>query len=212
MNNYYETCIQEIREAISSKRYEAAQQRILEELRMPYVPEPYLSQLEALQQTLPHHSNATPRFFETAEEIEAGLRGNADTVNKALMSLNHLNIRAFWNQAEQWCLDPALDDAVKKQIVLIGMEQGLGGSLPVYLNGTRSILDLDRLQSPFENKAFLSCLSAIHDKLESSNPSLLLLCQAELETEVFTDFPFFKASYDADALITRVEGYLNATD
>ena len=209
MNNYYETCLKTIQSLISDGNRSEALQMIDEELSMPYVPQDYLNQFELLRDSLRVDKKPHQKYFESIDEIVEGLRGNDLLQQKSLMSLERMNLRAELDDSKEILLDEKLPDWIKKQILFFLMGQNINQSVEVYVNGSKHIINIATLENPIESQAYQKCILELRDALESWNPSLLILCVAELDQRVMDSFPLSLTTLDAQDIIDTVNGYLN---
>lgn len=208
MNNYYEACIHSIEKAIEEQDYTMAKQLLDEELRMPYIPEIYHQRLMELQSNIPSSDSLRSPVYHDLEEIERALLGNPQEQIKALTSLEFMNIRMVKEEVFRLLQEEWLMDDIKKQLLIILVNQGILENIPVHLKDGRKDIDLSTIEHPLNSQAYQKCLEEIRDKLESDNPSLLILSQQLLEMTLLQDFPYVKEEYNAQDIIDKVVEYM----
>lgn len=208
MNNYYETCLLTLNELIDNGQTKEALELVSKELEMPYVPEPYFSQFNQIRDSIVLDSQPSSQYFEDEDEIGFALLGNEALQYKALMSLERMNLRSLESKLRQWFKDPIIADWIKKQLLFFMMEQDFHLEIELVLNSQEHLLNIKDLINPFSTKAFVECENTLRDKLESHNPSLLILCVSHLEQLALNAFPFKVIDINADTIIDEVKSYL----
>lgn len=207
MDNYYDTCIKEIEGLINDGDAVAALALLTRELDLPYVPEPFFSKFQSLLNEIVVDQRPKSQYFETVEEIDQALMGNEALQQKAILSLERMNLR----QEMTWCrsvlVNSGIQDWIKKQVLLFMMEQEFTGEFEIVIDGHKEIIQMVDLLHPQASESYQKCVNALHDELESHNPSLLLLCIGELDYMALESFPHALKSIDARSVIERVESY-----
>lgn len=208
MNNYYETCLLTLNELIESGETRSALELVSKELGMPYVPEPYFTQFNQIRDSIILDSRPSSQYFENEDEINFALMGNEALQYKALMSLERMNLRSIEASLRTWFVEPLIPDWIKKQLLFFMMEQSYFLEVHIKLNSEDHFLNIKDLINPFSTEAFVQCETSLRDKLESHNPSLLILCVSHLEQLALNAFPFKVIDVDCDAIITEVKSFL----
>lgn len=206
MTNYYDECLEAIEGALKKEDYDEARRLITQELAMPYIPITIEERLHELKQMLPR--SIQKAYYSDAQEIYEAFFINEDTIERAFLSLERSNLRNFWDDVKLWFMDPHLDDIIKKYLLLVAIEQDIRKKVQLRLEEKVIELDLSKLDNFMNHHAYLECFRAIHDKLESDNPSMMFLALELLNRRVFEDFPFVKSAYDAELIIAEVQEYL----
>ena len=137
------------------------------------------------------------------------MKGNDALKQKALISLERMNLRAVLNDLEDIMRDKLIDDWLKKQLVFYLMEQNIDVSIDVRLNHKMYTLEIRKLENPIGSEAYLQTVASLRDMLESVNPSLLMLCIDELDQKVLEAFPEEAQNIDAQSILDTVNRYLN---
>ena len=210
MNNYYETCLTEIRQAISDNKLSDALRILDEELAMPYVPSPYNETFVSLRDSIRIDTSPQSKYFEDIDDIENALRGNDALKLKAIISLERMNLRVYLEEIQQLLSDITIDDWMKRQILIFLIDQDINQEIRVSIIGQHVTLNPKNLMNPIGSKEYLETLNYLEDKLESDNPSLLMLCVAELDQLTLENFPIGNTKIDGELIISRVSEYLNA--
>lgn len=208
MNNYYETCLATLNDLIESGKQKEALDLVSQELRMPYVPEPYFSQFEGIRDAIVVDQRTGSQFFEDVEEIGLALKGNEALQHKALMSLERMNLRSIQDSLSRWFMDRIIPDWIKKQLLFFLMEQDLNLEIQIELDSKKHLINTADLKNPFASEAFVQCELALRHRLESHNPSLLILCVSQLEQMALSAFPLGEGVFVAGDIIAEVERYL----
>ena len=206
MNNYYETCLETIQTHIKENNLKEALRMIQEELSLPYVPEPYYSTFLNLRDGIVIDDKPKAQFFETVDMIEHAFYGNEALQIKAILSLERMNLRMHLDWIKRLLQDDLLDPTIKRQLLFFMMDQDIQGTYAVSLKGVETVT-IESLRHPFDSDTYRQCESDLKEALESSNPSLLLMCMSELESDVMEYFPLQKDTLDAKAIIERVKSY-----
>lgn len=208
MDNYYDNCILEIEDYIKDGNISMALEVVKKELDMPYVPEPYFSKFQGYLNELVVDERPRSQYFDSLEEIEAAFQGNPSLQQKAIFSLERMNLRGAYEWLSHVLLDPIIHDGIKKQILLFMMEQEIQGTYNVFMNDDVESLTIENLEHPVESEAYQQCHLELRNELESHNPSLLLLCIGELDYAALESFPHSLKRVDARKIIERVQSYL----
>ena len=207
MNNYYDMCIEEIKNLLNEGNDAMALMKVRNELDMPYVPEPYFSMFESLLNDIVVDQRPKSQFFVSIADIEDALRGNEALQQKAILSLERMNLR----QDMDWCrsvlVHQEIQDWIKKQILLFMMEQEINGAFDVEINQQKLTLNIEYLLHPQASESYQQCALDLQNILESHNPSMLILCLGELDYLALETFPNALKSTDARTIIERVESY-----
>ena len=209
MNNYYESCLKTLNELISQNQEDQALTLVLSELAMPYVPQPYFSQFEAIRDSIVIDRNQGSAYFDDLDDISFALKGNDALQHKALISLERMNLRVAMDDLKRWFADSLIPDWIKKQLLFFMMEQELKENVFIKFKDKEIEVNSGTLRNPFNSSGFIECEKELVSLLESHNPSLLLLCKAHLEQSALDAFPFTEVSLDAKQLVDQVESYLS---
>ena len=209
MDNYYETCLATIKQAITDGNNALALEMLDEELRMPYIPNPYHDMFGALRDTLRVDKNPQSKYFDDIEDVMDALLGNDVLKHKGLISLERMNLRTVIADIERMLVHEAIDGWLKRQILLFLIDQEISQDLKVSIDGVVVTLNPKKLENPIGSKMYEDAMRYLVDTLESSNPSLLMLCVAELDQTMLENFPIQTELVTGSAVLERVNGYLN---
>lgn len=207
MDNYYDQCMKEIKECMEQGDMSAALKLVQQELEMPYVPEPYFSQLQDYLNDIVVDTRPRSQFFETVEAIEEALQGNESLQQKAILSLERMNLRSHVEWCEDVLSNAMIADWIKKQILLFMMEQEMNHSFEVFLDGDLIPINIGSLKHPQSGTVYETCLMELQDALESDNPSMLIMCVGELDFIALESFPHELKEMNAQSIIKRVQSY-----
>lgn len=210
MKNYYDEIIEEIEQSLQKEDYEKAKKLLETELSVPYVPEPYFSKFVGLYQSLPNLNVSGAKYFQDIDEIEKALKSEELLQMKALRSLEQLNLKLYFDDLEAILFDRSFEDWVKKQIIVLLLEQDFKNTMMLSLSNEDYQLDLSTLTHPFKTNAYTNALIELEERYGMDNPSFLQLCFAELNYQVSNEFPFKHEDIDVDGVIEKVNLYLNA--
>ncbi|MBK2402923.1 DUF3196 domain-containing protein [Erysipelothrix rhusiopathiae] len=208
MNNYYETCMNSIQSLLDEGKTREALVLIDEELRMPYVPEPYFTQFQSIRDSIRIDTSPSSKYYEDIEDLEEALRGNELLQQKAIISLERMNLRNELPHIKKWLADEYIEDWIKKQILFFLIDQSIDLKLNLKLKMTEQVVDTSQLENPFESEAYQACVLQLGDMLESENPSLLILCLGALEQRVLDAFPVSIDELKAEEILDTVNTYL----
>lgn len=208
MDNYYEKCIEDIEKSISLGDMEIALVIVQKELSMPYVPEPYFSKFQEYLNDIVVDKKPRSQFFEDLEDIEVALVGNEALQQKAILSLERINLRQDLDWLQQILLSDQYIDGIKKQILLFMMEQEIQGTFDVYINRKTQSYTIEEIKHPMDTAAYQTAHEELRNLLESENPSMLLLCIGELDFLALQSFPELFKGISAREVVDRVASYL----
>lgn len=208
MENHYEQCIAKIEMFIQQGDFNKANEILAEELAMPYIPQEYLIVFEKLKRLIPNENNKGSKYYENLEDIESAIISTKENKIKAIMSLEHMNLRPHLNRIRKWFLDENIDNWIKQELLIILLEQGIEGSMEVKFNNEVIEIDMKELSHPFQNEHYLAQVKNLEEELENESPSFLKLCLQELNFQVGLMFPFKHETIKSNEIINRVNDYL----
>lgn len=207
MSNYYDECLKQIDDLLKVGKNKEALDQVSTELQMPYVPEPYFSKFNQYLNEIVVDAKPKSQYFESVEEIEFALMGNEALQQKAILSLERMNLRSEAQWIQDILVDEKIQDWVKKQILLFMMEQELQGTYPILMQGLQEEIKIQELIHPQASVAYATCAKGLQEALESDNPSMLILCMGELEMMALEAFPHQMESISSAEIIQRVASY-----
>lgn len=206
MENYYKECLDRIKSLSANGQLEEAKRMLEVELSMPYVPQPYLSEFQALRYELDGQDALKPAYFLDIESIHRAFYGDQSLQAKALLSLERMNLRTVREELTT-LLTSDIADSLKRYVLLICLEQELSINMTLQLDGETITVDLDTLENPFQSEGYLQIIQELRDQLESKNPSLLELCYEELNQQMMMHFPKPMENISATSIYQRVTSY-----
>ena len=208
MKNYYQETLDTIKGLIKEGNKEEAEKLVIVELSMPYVPEPYLSEFEVIRDELAGH-DVTNMFYTDIESIHRALLGDEMTQAKAVVSLEHMNLRAVQEDLIDMLENGKLDDMGKRYILMVAMEQELDLSVSIELDNKLVSINTKTLENPFSSKKVIEIYEDLASRYESNNPSFLQFCMEELNMQLLNSFPFVPDNLNAQYIVDRVNTYFN---
>ncbi len=203
MSDYYQTCLAEISKLIESADYDAAGEKIREELNMPYIPGPFEETLRELQRSIPVKSVSHGPVFMDGEALVRHLRGTPSQQESAMHFLNRANIRQFLDELMPLLKDGQFSDELKKQILLVCIDQDVQEALYVTFAGICETITPVTLVNPVDSDAAVQGVHLLSLLFESSDPSLLNLCTQAYLQALFKVFPH---SPDPEAVFSLIDG------
>lgn len=209
MDNYYEECIAKVEALIGEGNYDEARTILEGELDMPYVPQVHLNKFKELYYLIPQINTQSSLYLDSIEEIEASLFLEQEQQLQAMLSLERLNLRPHLRELREWLLSLEVEIWIKQQILVFLLEQGIEEAFQVNFDGKLENIRIKELSHPFKNEHYIRGVERLKERLEQKNPSFFELCMQELNYQVGDSFPFKHESVDADAIIDRVNSYLN---
>lgn len=209
MDNYYETCLKEIKNLISESKETEALEMVEVELSMPYIPEAYRSEFESLRDQLMIKPMSQAAFFTNIDDIKEALFSNQSQKAKALLSLENMNLRPYVEDLIELLRSNHLDDVVKRTLVMISMDQELRYEAFMVLDGKPYTLKIHEIDDPFESVHYQRIYECIVDTYESHNPSLMSLCMEVLNQAIMAAYPFVDETLTVDKIIDKTNAYLN---
>lgn len=212
-HSYYQTLITELKQMIEEKAYRLAQQRIEEELKMPYVPKESLRVLTELKLELKALLPVSVAQTESDESIlESYIQGSESLQLKLLDSLSHLNARNYLSLIQK-ALNELSDPLMKALLIRILIEQALPDSFSVEISGIHYDFIPASLILPEESDGFNSALALLNLWCEKE-PSLFELSLATLSLKCLNFLPnaYEQDEGDALALSALKEVYLSLYD
>ena len=208
MKNYYQETLDTIKGLIKEGNKEEAEKLVIVELSMPYVPEPYLSEFEVIRDELAGH-DVTNMFYTDIESIHRALLGDEMTQAKAVVSLEHMNLRAVQEDLIDMLENGKLDDMGRRYILMVAMEQELDLSVSIELDQKLVNINTKTLENPFNSKKVIEIYEDLVSRYESNNPSFLQFCMEELNMQLLNSFPFVSDNLSAQYIVDRVNTYFN---
>ena len=210
MKNYYEEIIAEIHQHLVENNVIEAKKLLEDELSAPYIPEPQYSEFKRLYEQIPKEEYRGSLYFQEIDEIIMALKSDELLQIKALKSLERANLKMWQAELEELLFAQEIDDWIKKQLLVLLLEQGFNGKVIVNLSKEDHEINLSSLIHPFKTKAYNACFKELEARYGMDNPSFLELCLMELNYKVSMAFPFKHEDINVDDIINQVNIYLNA--
>jgi GTPase SAR1 family protein len=209
MGNYYDETMVTIRALLEEGNLEEAKRMVVVELSMPYVPEPYYSELNDIMSSFRDEKDANLYYYDI-DSIYNGLLGDDATKAKAIASLENMNLRTIKDDLVIMLNGEGLDDLSKRYILMLVMDQELNLDIDMRLDGRSLVLNTGDLESPFTNEKVMGIYSSLIDLYEDSNPSFLKFCLEELNLQLLSSFPFVSEVLSLDYIVGRVSSYFES--
>jgi GTPase SAR1 family protein len=209
MGNYYDETMVTIRALLEEGNLEEAKRMVVVELSMPYVPEPYYSELNDIMSSFRDEKDANLYYYDI-DSIYNGLLGDDATKAKAIASLENMNLRTIKDDLVIMLNGEGLDDLSKRYILMLVMDQELNLDIDMRLDGRSLVLNTGDLESPFTNEKVIGIYSSLIDLYEDSNPSFLKFCLEELNLQLLSSFPFVSDVLSLDYIVGRVSSYFES--
>lgn len=209
MSNYYDDTMVTIRALLEEGNLEEAKRMVVVELSMPYVPEPYYSELNDIMSSFRDEKDANLYYYDI-DSIYNGLLGDDATKAKAIASLENMNLRTIKDDLVIMLNGEGLDDLSKRYILMLVMDQELNLDIDMRLDGRSLVLNTGDLESPFTNEKVMGIYSSLIDLYEDSNPSFLKFCLEELNLQLLSSFPFVSDVLSLDYIVGRVSSYFES--
>jgi GTPase SAR1 family protein len=209
MSNYYDETMVTIRALLEEGNLEEAKRMVVVELSMPYVPEPYYSELNDIMSSFRDEKDANLYYYDI-DSIYNGLLGDDATKAKAIASLENMNLRTIKDDLVIMLNGEGLDDLSKRYILMLVMDQELNLDIDMRLDGRSLVLNTGDLESPFTNEKVMGIYSSLIDLYEDSNPSFLKFCLEELNLQLLSSFPFVSEVLSLDYIVGRVSSYFES--
>ena len=212
MDNYYETCLKNIQVLLGKNEESKALTLLDEELRLPYVPEPYFTQFKSLRDGIRIDQQPASKYFENLDEIDVALRSHEALQHKAMISLERVNLRSEIEWIRLWLKDPLIEDWIKKQLLFFSLSQEISTIFECSIQGEIRQINMSELENPYTSLFYTKTLKVLKDMLESKNPSMLILCEMELNQNLMDAFPFKLENLNPKDIISQVEKYLGINE
>ena len=209
MSNYYDETMVSIRKLIEDGNIEEAKKLVIVELSMPYVPEPYYSELLEINESF-RDSKDVGLFYHDIESIFNGFLGDDATKAKAIASLENMNLRLVKDDLVIMLNGEGLDDLSKRYILMLLMDQELDVDVDMTLDGRSLVLNTKDLVSPFSDDRVVRIYSSLVEMYEAKNPSFLKFCLEELNLQLLNSFPFVGDELSLDFIVDKVKSYFES--
>ena len=203
-HNFYEAVIKEIQEHIGGGDFDRAEQLVMVELGMPYIPTAVEMQLHQLKQEVQARRPLIMKQQQySEEEILAMLHDTDEKQLYMIEYLAHTNIRdylplihqffqnAHSHLAENLMIDTLIRQGVREEFVLKrdGMELQMIPAL---------------LEIPAETDGFQEAYDCLNDWFESENPSFLMMAIELLLFQVYWKLPDAFSNDEAELLAESI--------
>jgi hypothetical protein len=178
--NYYLRIIQEIRDDLKNGRVDSAQEKLDEELRMPYIPKMYRDDLEKIDRDAAslRKESAKPSRIEDPDELLAMLETEAGQF-AMVASLGALNLRNY-DEVLKRAFATIKDRGLLAVLVEICARQQLHTEYTFSDEGTTFTFIPAALELPEDSEGVDMCLNQAAEWLENDNPSMLMLAHESI--------------------------------
>jgi hypothetical protein len=178
--NYYQKIITEIRDDLKRKEIDKAQEKLEEELRMPYIPKLYRDDLEKMDRDIQaiRKENRKPTRIEDPDELIRMLQSEAGQF-AVVASLGALNLRNYDDVLKQ-AFAIIKDRALLAVLVELCARQQLRSEYTFTNDHVRYTFIPAALEIPEESEGVDACLKLANQWLENDNPSMLMLAHESI--------------------------------
>lgn len=208
MENYYTDIIQTIHQHIEQKQYYEALEILHVELSMPYIPLEHKEVFEDLLYEARGGLSKIDGLYTNLEEIKMALLKKGAYIDKALSSLQNLNLRHYLDEFKS-LFELDLENEVKRAMIYIAFEQQLDTILYVKLNQKLERIDVGQIENPFTHPHYQKIFVELHESFENYDPSFLNLCLEILQLNIMNHFPFVDESLNTNQIVDKVNQSLN---
>lgn len=206
MSEYYQDCLNKIKNWIHENKYEQARESIMQELNMPYIPSEFEKQLHELLQECPvepsHH-------WLDDEKIREYLNGDEKKQIIALNQLANQNIRLYLEEV-QHVFDCCPSPLVRISLMEILANQQVSEAFDITLNGYAMEFIPSAMELPMDSEGVLKAIAILKDWLENENPSLLNMCQECVIKEAYLRLPFTIDEDESEGLAYSILRYVSS--
>lgn len=202
--NYYEECIQKIKQLIEQGEYKEAEHLLMEELSMPYIPSFAEKQFVELERQL--HGLMSKQGFNGVlpSEIEASLLSEDPQVQlMAVQSLAQYSCRSYLDVIQAF-FDLRPDPKIQALMIDILIEQQINEEFEIEVDGMNMTFIPLYQERPHETDGYAAAWSLINEWFENENPALCAMCQQILIQECFLMLPMAYDELEALSLALSI--------
>ncbi|AGM25976.1 hypothetical protein SSYRP_v1c03820 [Spiroplasma syrphidicola EA-1] len=208
-DNYYDELLSTIKTLIAQGEYHRAQEKINDELRMPYVPAFVEKELKTLGKIITVQINDGKRIDNvwTPAKITAVLTQPLLSVDEFLMVVPVLqaqNLRNFLPIISELLVNPTVGDPIKVRLLFLLQEQEITTPIKVIKKKQTFTITPDTLKWPYDDDNHQKFLKLFDEIVYNDNPSLYHLCLNLLEAYYLYRFPDSLAPSEIPVLTTAI--------
>ena len=205
MSNYYEACMKEIRCLLDVKRLTEAEQKIKEELSMPYIPKEFEEKLKCFEKEL-----LAQQIEKKLSEDEIEAYFDMDEMHQliAVKALSESNMRRYPDLIQQG-FDKAKSVFVKISLMEACIDQQLNEEFRVEKDGLDIYFVPCSCVHPTMSDGLEKCLEYLRQWLENDDPSLLKLCVESAVKETYLHLPFEIDEEESEAMAYEIVMYVS---
>lgn len=209
MNNYYRECLDSIRKYLAEGNTKKALAMIDEELSMPYVPEPFRSELIELQNEHRPRNQRSSHYFWEMDEIHRALLGDETLQAKALVSLEHMNLHGSELELQEIFAGGA-DESIKRLVLMVASAQKIDYEFTISLDNQIYQINPKTIKNPFESEKYVQVCKELEKRYGDDNPSLLTLSLQVLDRCVLENYPFIEEHLSSETIAQTVASYFES--
>lgn len=206
MSNYYEECIEEIGRFLEAKKFLEAEEKIKEELSMPYIPKDFEEKLKVLEKELLQQQTEKKLGD---DEIEAYLEMDELHQLMAVKALSESNMRQYPDLIQKG-FDRAKSALVKISLIEACIDQQLNEEFQIEKDGLEICFVPCTCVNPPDSSGVEKCLEILRKWLESDDPSMLNLCTQCALKEAYLHLPFEIEDEESEAMAYETVMYVSA--
>ena len=207
-DNYYERILTKIKKLITEAKYLEAKTILDEELRMPYIPELFESQLYDLEKELLEINRKEPNntFVLSRNQLEKYLlHGNEVQQLQAVNDLSGRNLREYSSLIKEYLVKQP-KRIIASLLILACIEQEIQEEISYNIDDLEYKFVPALLENPIESSCFKEASNFLKQWFSNEKPSFLALCMDVLIREVYLALP---ATFDDEAELLAVSVVAN---
>jgi len=207
MDNYYDQLLISIKQAIIMQDFQSAQDLIVNELKMPYVPLYIEKQLNELKDQLPKSDDHQQRLIGDHETIAMLLNGNNEQQAQAIEYLSELNIRSYLQLIRNYLLN-SNNEMLKSIVIGICIKQQVNEQLTIIKDGCQIDFIPVTIENPMESEGYVTTQHLLTAWLINDDPTLLTLTLDILMQLVYLKLPESYVDEEAENLAYSILRYV----
>lgn len=193
--HYYDFLKLYIDSLVKTDKKEEALELVLEELRLPYVPEPYFSHFSSLYVELDRSLNSEEKAFNpfnlySNDELKELLLTNeeSDILIVAINEISNRNIRLFLDEIQMFLNNNSKKNFLKVVLIESLAAQGVEGEFSFINNGINYILNPMKMPLILEDESIEEIINII-ERFDNKNKSIIEMVETLLIAYIVSIFP-----------------------
>ncbi|AGM24958.1 DUF3196 family protein [Spiroplasma chrysopicola] len=208
-DNYYDELLSTIKNLIAQGQYQNAQEKIKDELAMPYVPNLVEKELKTLAKVITSQIKYDKDLDNpwTPAKITAVLTQPLLSVDEFLMVVPILqaqNLRNFLPIITELLVNPAIADPIKVRVLFLLQEQEITTPIKVVKKKMTFTTTPDKLKWTYDDDNHQTMIKLFDEIVYNDNPSLYHLCLNLLEAYYLYRFPDSLATLEIPVLTIAI--------